>query len=165
MNDNYGGFNMSLESVKKYFSQWGIENRIWEFPASSATVAEAATAIQCEEKEIAKTISFKVGESAILIVTAGDAKIDNTKYKAYFHSKAVMLKGEEVETIIGHPIGGICPFGINEGVTVYLDESLKRFDKVCPACGSRNSAIRLSIEELEKYSNFKTWIDVCKDWE
>ncbi len=155
---------MSLESVRNYFKKWNMEDRILELPISSATVEEAATAINCEEKEIAKTMSFKINDKAILIVMAGDAKIDNSKYKEQYHTKAVMLKGDEVEQITGHPVGGVCPFGIRFDIEVYLDESLKRFVKIYPACGSRNSAIELSLEELEKYSNYKEWIDVCKGW-
>ena len=155
---------MSLESVKSYFKKWNMEDRIKELPISSATVEEAAIAINCEEKEIAKTMSFKINDKAILIVIAGDAKIDNSKYKAQYHTKAVMLKGDEVEQMTGHPVGGVCPFGISDDIAVYLDESLKRFEKVYPACGSRNSAIGLSLEELEKYSCYKEWIDVCKGW-
>lgn len=154
---------MSVQRVKEYFRKWDIEDRVMEFPVSSATVEEAAIAVGCKEAEIAKTMSFKVGENPILIVTAGDRKIDNAKYKAFFHKKILMLKREELEGLIGHPAGGICPFGIKEGVTVYLDESLKRFDHVYPACGSENSAIKLTISELEKYSNYEQWIDVCKN--
>lgn len=154
---------MSVQRVKEYFRKWDIEDRVMEFPVSSATVEEAAIAVGCKEAEIAKTMSFKVGENPILIVTAGDRKIDNAKYKAFFHKKILMLKREELEGLIGHPAGGICPFGIKEGVTVYLDESLKRFDHVYPACGSENSAIKLTIPELEKYSNYEQWIDVCKN--
>jgi len=156
---------MSVELVKKYFSQWNMEGRVQEFPVSSATVAEAAVALGCKEQEIAKTMAFKIDRHAILIVTAGDAKVDNGKYKAKFHAKAAMLKGDEVEEMTGHPIGGVCPFAPKDGVTVYLDVSMKRFQKVYPACGSANSAIGLSLEELEKYSKFQEWIDVCKDWE
>lgn len=155
---------MSLQSVREYFKKWGIENQIMEFSDSSATVAEAAAVLGCEEKEIAKTMSFKIDEKTILIVMAGDAKIDNRKYKDEFHTKAAMLKGDEVEAMTGHPVGGVCPFGVKEGVTIYLDESLKRFEKIYPACGSRNSAIGLSTEELERYSNYTKWVDVCKEW-
>lgn len=154
---------MSIERAKKYFSRWNLQDRILEFNVSSATVELAAEAVGCEPERIAKTLSFDVNDECILIVTAGDRKIDNTKYKAQFATKAKMLAPEEVEKIIGHGVGGVCPFGINEGVTVYLDESLKRFSSVYPACGSANSAIELSIEELEKYSNYKAWIDVCKE--
>ncbi|MCS0824713.1 YbaK/EbsC family protein [Cytobacillus firmus] len=156
---------MSLESVRNYFKQWNMEDRIQEFSVSSATVEEAALAIGCQEREIAKTMSFKVDDKVTLIVMAGDAKIDNPKYKAQYHTKAVMLKGDEVEEMTGHPRGGVCPFGISEDITVFLDKSLQRFEKVFPACGSRNSAIGLSINELEKFSNYKGWVDICKGWE
>ena len=154
---------MSIERARNYFSKWNLQNRILEFAVSSATVELAAEAVGCEPERIAKTLSFIVGGDPVLIVTAGDRKIDNTKYKAQFVTKAKMLPPEEVEETIGHGIGGVCPFGINEGVIVYLDESLKRFSSVFPACGSANSAIELSIEELEKYSNSRAWIDVCKE--
>lgn len=153
---------MAIEKVRAYFEQFGIADRIKEFHESSATVELAAHALCTEPCRIAKTLSFMLGDKAILIVTAGDAKIDNHKYKSFFGAKAKMLKHEEVNDLIGHGIGGVCPFGINDGVTVYLDESLKRFKTVFPACGSSNSAIELSIPELEKYSNFVEWIDVCK---
>ena len=153
---------MAIEKVRAYFEQFGIANRIKEFHESSATVELAAHALCTEPCRIAKTLSFMLGDKAILIVTAGDAKIDNHKYKSFFGAKAKMLKPKEVNDLIGHGIGGVCPFGINDGVTVYLDESLKRFGTVFPACGSSNSAIELSIPELEKYSNFVEWIDVCK---
>lgn len=156
---------MSIERVRNYFNQYGMEERILEFAISSANVELAAQAVGCEAKRIAKTMSFLVGEKAILIVTAGDAKIANPKYKAEFQTKAKMLSPEQVESLIGHKIGGVCPFAINEGVDVYLDVSLKRFETVFPAAGSGNSAIELSMEELEKYSQAKGWIDVCKDWE
>lgn len=153
---------MSIKQVREYFKQFGIENRIKELELSSATVELAAKALNCEPMRIAKTLSFKIEDKAILIVTAGDTKIDNKKYKEKFAIKAKMLNPEEVKTCIGHEIGGVCPFGINKGVTIYLDNSLKRFSTVFPACGSSNSAIELSIEELEKFSNFTEWIDVCK---
>lgn len=153
---------MAIEKVRAYFEQFGIADRIKEFHESSATVELAAHALCTEPCRIAKTLSFMLGDKAILIVTAGDAKIDNHKYKSFFGAKAKMLKPEEVNDLIEHSIGGVCPFGINDGVTVYLDESLKRFGTVFPACGSSNSAIELSIPELEKYSNFVEWIDVCK---
>lgn len=156
---------MAIEKVKEYFNQFGIADRIQEFTVSSATVELAAQALRCEPCRIAKTLSFMVDSHAILIVTAGDAKIDNPKYKAQFGTKAKMLTPDEAETLIGHAVGGVCPFGINDGVTVYLDNSLKRFETVFPACGSSNSAIELSIEELEKYSGCTAWIDVCKGWE
>jgi len=155
---------MAVEKVKKYFNQFGMADRVLEFTVSSATVELAAQALNCEPCRIAKTLSFMVDNHAILIVTAGDAKIANAKYKAQFGTKAKMLSPEEVETLIGYAVGGVCPFDVNEGVTVYLDESLKRFETVFPACGSSNSAIELSIEELEKYSCYQAWIDVCKGW-
>ncbi|TAH72745.1 MAG: YbaK/EbsC family protein [Anaerolineaceae bacterium] len=154
---------MSIERARSYFSKWNLDDRVLEFDVSSATVELAAAAVGCEPERIAKTLSFIVNEGCILIVTAGDRKIDNAKYKAQFGTKAKMLNPEEVEDTIGYGIGGVCPFGINEGITVYLDESLKRFDSVFPACGSANSAIELSITELEKYSNSLAWIDVCKE--
>lgn len=155
---------MAIEKVKEYFNQFGIADRVQEFTVSSATVELAAQALNCEPCRIAKTLSFMVDGNAVLIVTAGDAKIDNPKYKAQFGTKAKMLAPDEAETLIGHAVGGVCPFGINDGVTVYLDNSLKRFETVFPACGSSNSAIELSIEELEKYSGYTAWVDVCKGW-
>lgn len=155
---------MAIEKVKEYFKQFGIADRVQEFTVSSATVELAAQALCCEPCRIAKTLSFMVDGHAVLIVMAGDAKIDNHKYKERFGKKAKMLTPDEAETLIGHAVGGVCPFGINEGVTVYLDNSLKRFATVFPACGSSNSAIELSIEELEKYSGYTAWIDVCKGW-
>ena len=156
---------MANEKVREFFKNCGIEDRILEFEVSSATVELAAAALGCEGKRIAKTLSFMVGENPILIVAAGDARIANPKYKAQFGTKAAMLAFEDAEKLIGHAVGGVCPFAVNEGVLVYLDKSLKRFETVFPACGSSNSAIELSIPELEKYSGFKEWIDVCKDWE
>ena len=153
---------MSIFKVREYFKTFGIEERIKEFDESSATVELAAQALNCEACRIAKTLSFMVGENAVLIVAAGDVKIDNTKFKAVFETKAKMIAFDDVERLIGHGVGGVCPFAINEGVVVYLDESLKRFDTVFPACGSSNSAIELTIKELEKYSKYKKWIDVCK---
>ena len=153
---------MSLERVKKYFEKFGVKDSIMEFDVSSATVELAAKALGCEEARIAKTLSFLVEENPILIVAAGDVKIDNAKYKSTFHTKAKMLKFEEVEQLIGHAVGGVCPFGVNDNVKIYLDESLKRFKTVFPACGSANSAIELTIPELEKYSSSLGWVDVCK---
>ncbi|MGL6115835.1 YbaK/EbsC family protein [Cetobacterium sp. SF1] len=155
---------MAIEKVRNYFQNIGIENRIKEFSVSSATVDLAALALGCEPCRIAKTLSFSLDGKAILVVTAGDAKIDNQKYKLEFNSKAKMLNSQEVLEKIGHEVGGVCPFGVNSDVVIYLDESLKRFSTVFPAAGSANSAIELTIEELEKYSNFKNWIDVCKNW-
>lgn len=153
---------MSLEKAKEYLKKYGLEDKIMEFPVSSATVEEAAKAINCKEEEIVKTLSFIVDNKPILIAVAGDTKIDNSKYKAEFHTKAKMIPFDIVEKLIGHAVGGVCPFGVNENVDVYLDNSLKRFNIVYPACGSSNSAVKLSLDELEKTSNFKKWIDVCK---
>ena len=153
---------MSIEKVREYFCQFGMEDRILEFPVSSATVELAAQAVGCAPQRIAKTLSFMVAEQPILIVAAGDAKIDNPKYKAQFSQKAKMLSFDQAAELIGHAVGGVCPFAVKEGVTVYLDESLKRFETVFPACGSSNSAIELTIPELEKYSGYDCWIDVCK---
>ena len=153
---------MSIEKVREYFKEYGIEDKIREFDVSSATVALAAEALGCEGARIAKTLSFLVGEKTILIVAAGDARIDNRKYKDKFGAKAKMLEHDEVTERIGHAVGGVCPFAVNEGVCVYLDESLKRFTTVFPACGSSNSAIELTIPELEKYSRPVEWVDVTK---
>lgn len=153
---------MSIEKVKEYFLSVGIAERIREFDVSSATVALAAEALECEAARIAKTLSFSVNGEPILIVAAGDARIDNAKYKARFGTKAKMLSPEEVTERIGHAVGGVCPFAVNAGVTVYLDESLKRFETVFPACGSANSAIELSIADLEQYAKPADWVDVCK---
>ena len=153
---------MAIEKVRAYFAAEGIAERIQEFEVSSATVALAAQALHCEEARIAKTLSFHVGERVVLVVAAGDAKIDNPKYKAHFSQKAKMLSFDQAAELIGHAVGGVCPFAVNEGVVVYLDESLKRFETVFPACGSSNSAIELTIPELEQYSGYQCWIDVCK---
>ena len=155
---------MAIEKVKEYFARFGMEGRVREFAVSSATVELAAKALGCEPCRIAKTLSFMLGSGPILIVAAGDAKIDNPKYKAQFGAKAKMLTSDEVEALIGHGVGGVCPFAAKEGVAVYLDESLRRFQTVFPACGSANSAIELTIEELERYSGFASWVDVCKGW-
>lgn len=153
---------MAFERAKEHLKQFGLEDRIMEFDTSSATVELAAEAVGCEPARIAKTLSFQTDSGCILIVAAGDARIDNKKYKAQFHTKAKMLAFEEVEEQIGHGVGGVCPFGVKEGVKVYLDESLKRFEKVYPACGSANSAVELSLPELEQASESQAWIDVCK---
>lgn len=155
---------MSIEKVKDYFARYGLQGRVQEFPVSSATVELAAQALQCEPCRIAKTLSFLVGETPVLIVAAGDAKIDNPKYKAQFGTKAKMLTPEQAQTLVGHAVGGVCPFAVNPGVAVYLDVSLRRFETVFPACGSSNSAIELTIPELEKYAAPKGWVDVCKGW-
>lgn len=156
---------MSIEKVKAYFKTCGMEGRVLEFPVSSATVELAAQAVGCEPGRIAKTLSFMVNEGPVLIVAAGDAKIDNHKYKQQFGTKAKMLTADEAARLIGHAVGGVCPFAVNPGVTVYLDASLKRFETVFPACGSSNSAIELTIPELEKHSGYTAWVDVCKNWE
>lgn len=153
---------MSIEKVRNYFREKGIEDRILEFDVSSATVELAAQALGCEGCRIAKTLSFHVDDKVVLIVAAGDVKIDNPKYKAQFHTKAKMLSYDEAEGLIGHAVGGVCPFAVNDGVEVYLDESLKRFETVFPACGSSNSAIELTIPELEELSGYTAWIDVTK---
>lgn len=153
---------MSIERVRNYFETLGIADRILEFETSSATVALAAQVLGTEECRIAKTLSFHVEDSVVLMVAAGDAKIDNAKFKAAFHTKAKMLSFEEAEPLIGHAVGGVCPFAVNEGVKVYLDESLKRFETVFPACGSSNSAIEMTMDDLEKYSGYEAWVDVCK---
>lgn len=156
---------MSIEKARNYLKQFGLDSKIMEFDASSATVELAAQAVGCEPARIGKTMSFKVNDRPILILTAGDAKIDNIKFKNQFHVKAKMLSPQEVEPLIGHGIGGVCPFGIHEGVDVYLDISLKRFSSVFPAAGSDNSAVELTMEDLERCAQNKGWIDVCKGWE
>jgi len=153
---------MAIEKVREYFSKFGMEGRILEFQESSATVELAAQALGCEGARIAKTMSFLVAEKPLLILCAGDKKVDNAKYKAYFKEKAKMIQFDQVEAIIGHAPGGVCPFAVNDGISVYLDESLKRFQTVFPACGSSNSAIELTIPELEQYSGYSAWIDVTK---
>lgn len=155
---------MSIERVKDYFRQYDMEERVQEFDVSSATVELAAAALSCEPQRIAKTLSFLQGDRAVLICTAGDAKVDNHKYKERFGMKAKMLSFEEVEELTGHAVGGVCPFAVKEGVPVYLDVSLKRFETVYPACGSANSAIELTISELERYSGYEAWVDVCKGY-
>ncbi len=157
---------MAIEKVREYFRSFGMEDRVIEFATSSATVELAAQAAGTEPCRIAKTLSFLLEDGPILIVTAGDAKIDNAKYKAKFSTKAKMIPFEEVEARIGHGVGGVCPFAIHEGTRVYLDESLQRFTTVFPACGSSNSAIELTCAELEQYScAFVEWVDVCKGWQ
>ncbi len=156
---------MSIEKVRAYFASVGLAERIQEFEVSSATVALAAEALHCEPARIAKTLSFARGEGALLVVAAGDAKVDNPRFKAAFGMKAKMLTPEDAVRLIGHAVGGVCPFAVNEGVEVYLDESLRRFDIVYPAAGSSNSGIGLSIPELEVHSRFSAWVDVCKGWQ
>ena len=156
---------MSIEKVRKYFASFGMEHRILEFPVSSATVELAAKALNTEGCRIVKTLSFHANGKAILICVAGDARVDNAKYKARFGVKAKMLSHEEAAEKIGHAVGGVCPFAVKPGVEVYLDVSLKRFHTVFPAAGSSNSAIELTIPELETYSGFSDWVDVCKGWQ
>ena len=156
---------MAIDRVRDYFRQYGMEDRVLEFDVSSATVELAAQALQVEPARIAKTLSFRIGDGCILVVTAGDAKIDNSKYKAKFGTKARMLSFEEVEPMTGAAVGGVCPFALPSHVPVYLDESLRRFDTVFPACGSDNSAIELTCEELDRYSRAQEWVDVCKGWQ
>lgn len=153
---------MAIEKVREYFRSLGRENDILEFDVSSATVALAAEALGCEEAHIAKSMTFNAAGRTVMVVTAGDVKIDNAKYKQFFGAKAKMLTPDEVDEKIGHSIGGVCPFALNDGVEVWLDVSLRRFDYVYPACGSSNSAIRLTPAELEEYSHCAGWIDVCK---
>ena len=156
---------MSIAAVRDYLTPFGLADKILEFSTSSATVELAAQALSCRPERIAKTLSFRLGEQCILIVAAGGAKIDNAKYKAAFGAKAKMLSADEAEACIGHAVGGVCPFAVNGGVKVYLDQSLKRFGTVFPACGSSNSAIELTPQELEQYaSSFSGWVDVCKNW-
>lgn len=155
---------MAIEKVRAYFEAFGMEGRILEFSVSSATVELAAAALGCEGARIAKTLSFLAGDHAVLVVAAGDARIDNAKFKGQFETKAKMLAPEQVETMVGHAVGGVCPFAVHESAEVYLDVSLQRFETVFPACGSANSAIELTIPELERYSAFRAWVDVCKGW-
>ena len=156
---------MSIEKVRAYFEPLGSAGRIREFDVSSATVELAAVAVGVEGARIAKSLSFKVDEHPIIVVVAGDAKVDNSRYKAQFHTKAKMLTFEEAHTLVGHDVGGVCPFALPEDVKVYLDASLRRFETVFPAAGSDNSAVEMTCEELERYSsNFTAWVDVCKGW-
>ena len=153
---------MSERSVREQKKKFNLDKRIIELPDSIATVALAAKELNCEESRIAKSLAFKIKDKNILIVSAGDVKIDNANYRHEFGEKAKMLSYEEVEDCIGHPVGGVCPFGVKEDVDIYLDESLKRFESVFPACGSTHNAIEIMIEELETTTNYKKWIDVCK---
>jgi len=152
---------MAIDKAKKYLEEKGYADRVMEFDVSSATVELAAKAVGTEPARIAKSLTFMVEDKPVMILCAGDAKVSNPKYKAFFHTKAKMLTPDQVHELIGHDIGGVCPFGINSGVTVYLDESLKRFDIVYPACGSSSSAVRLTIPELEIVSGYDSWIDIC----
>ena len=155
---------MSIQRVRAFFRERGMEDRVREFDSSSATVPLAALALGVEEARIAKTLSFRVQEDAVLIVMAGDARVDNPKYKARFGTKAKMLGHDEAAAVVGHAVGGVCPFAVNDGVQVYLDESLRRFATVFPACGSANSAIELTVAELEECAKPLGWVDVCKGW-
>ena len=156
---------MSFELVKNYLTERGYGDRAREFTVSSATVELAAAALGCEGARIAKTLSFKTPEGVVLIVAAGDAKVDNHKYKEKFHTKAKMLTPEEAVELVGHAVGGVCPFANPDGVRTYLDVSLQRFETVFPAAGSSNSAIQLTCDELAEYSHSLGWIDVCKGWQ
>lgn len=153
---------MSIVKVKEYLNKYNLDDKIMEFDESSATVKEAAHAIGCLEKDIAKTLSFLVDDNPIIIVVRGDAKIDNSKYKKEFHKKAKMIPYDMVEEIIGHKAGGVCPFGVNDNVKIYLDETLKSLEYFYPACGSSNSAIKLDKDTLEKIVKYEKWVDVCK---
>ena len=156
---------MAINKVREYLKQWGREKDIMEFETSSATVEMASEAVGVEPCRIAKTLSFRTNEGAMLIVAAGDAKIDNGKFKSEFAMKAKMLTPEEVFEFTGYTVGGVCPFGLNQEVPVFMDVSLQRFDTVYPACGSSNSAIQVTCEELEQYSAYQKWVDVCKGWQ
>ena len=153
---------MSIQKVREYLAAYGAADRIREFDVSSATVELAAKALGCAESRIAKTLSFMLVDRVVLVVAAGDVKVDNRKYKDFFGGKAKMLAREDAERLTGHAVGGVCPFAVNDGVEVWLDESLKRFGTVFPACGSASSAIELTLDELEKFSRAKGWTDVCK---
>ena len=155
---------MAIEKVRAYFRDLGMADRINEYGESSATVELAAHAAGCEPCRIAKTLSFLVDDEPVLIVAAGDARIANPKFKERFHTKAKMIPADVVEELVGHAVGGVCPFAVNDGVRVFLDESLRRFDAVFPAAGSSNSSIELSIDERERTSHAEGWVDVCKDW-
>ena len=154
---------MSFDRAKKYLEKFGLDKNVMEFSTSSATVEEAAGLLHCTEGEIAKTLSFLVDEKAILVVVAGDRKIDNHKFKEEFHKKAKMIPRDILEDLVGHQAGGVCPFGICDGVMVYLDQSLQKYQTVYPACGSATSAVKLTIPELEEASSYQKWVDVCKD--
>ena len=156
---------MSIERVRNYLQKWNMQDRIQEFDVSSATVELAAQALNVEAARIAKTLSYLVDGGAILVVAAGDIRVDNRKFKDAFHTKAKMLTADQAAEMVGHAVGGVCPFGVNEGVKVYLDESLKRFETVYPAAGSSNSAIELTIPELEELSGYTAWVDVAKEVE
>lgn len=153
---------MSEIKVREYLKKYHLEDKIITMPSSTATVKEAANSLNCDEAHIAKTLSFQTSQDIILIVTAGDVKIDNAKYRAYFHEKAHMIPADQVEEKIGHPIGGVCPFGVNEDIKIYLDKSLERFTTVYPACGSPHNAIKITVSKLSDIIDYTDWIDVCK---
>ena len=155
---------MAFEKAKAWLSQWGLDTKVQEFEVSSATVELAAQAVGCEPARIAKSLTFKVGESPIIIVTAGDCKIDNHKYKAQFSAKAKMLTPEEAARLIGHAVGGVCPFDLPEGTKAYADISMQRFETVFPAAGTSNSAVELTCDELFQYGKCVEWVDICKGW-
>lgn len=157
--------NVAVEAVKAYLAQFGASDRVMELDVSSATVELAAAAIGCAPERIAKSLTFLVDGGAVLIVAAGDARIDNAKFKAQFHTKATMLSPQQVEELVGHAVGGVCPFALRAGVSVYLDASLRRFTTVYPACGSANSVMEVTLAELEQFSGSNAWIDVCKNWQ
>lgn len=153
---------MSIERARNYLKEYGLDSQIMEFEMSSATVAEASRAINCNEAEIAKSLSFMVNDCPILIIASGNSKVDNAKFKQEFSTKAKMIAFESVEPLIGHAVGGVCPFGINDGVKVYLDISLRNYETIYPACGSSNSAIKLTPERLTEIIKYEKWVDVCK---
>lgn len=156
---------MSIDKARAYLAQWGMDGRVIEFETSSATVELAAQAAGTEPARIAKTLSFVIDGVPSLVVCAGDTRIDNRRFKDTFHTKPRMISRDQVEELVGHGVGGVCPFGVNEEVRVYLDESLRRFETVFPAAGSSNSAIELTCDELERVARPVAWIDICKDWE
>lgn len=153
---------MAVEKVKVHLKKYGLDGKIVELSSSLATVHDAAESLGCSESEIAKSMAFSLSDGYIVVVMSGDVRIDNSKYKATFHEKAHMVSPEILESVIGHPMGGICPFALNEGVKVYLDESLKRFSRVYPSCGSIHNAIGLTLEELERASEYTGWVDITK---
>lgn len=153
---------MAVEKVKEHLKKYGLDGKIVELSSSLATVCDAAESLGCSESEIAKSMAFSLSDGYIVVVMSGDVKIDNSKYKATFHEKAHMVSPEILESVIGHPMGGVCPFALNEGVKVYLDDSLKRFSRVYPSCGSIHNAIGLTLEELERASEYTGWVDITK---
>lgn len=153
---------MAVEKVKEHLKKYGLDGKIVELSSSLATVCDAAESLGCSESEIAKSMAFSLSDGYIVVVMSGDVRIDNSKYKATFHEKAHMVSPEILESVIGHPMGGVCPFALNEGVKVYLDESLKRFSRVYPSCGSIHNAIGLTLEELERASEYTGWVDITK---